>query len=79
MYAGDRSQSVSDFEANYDWTLTTNWYEDIYIDPDSVNRSIGYTMYITLKSNALFSNVTMDTSYGDTSTIGKHSTSCLYY
>lgn len=71
MYAGDQSQSVSDVEDNYDWTLTTDWYEDIFIDPTSVNRSIGYTMYITLKSNASFSNVTIDTSYGDTSTVGK--------
>ena len=71
MYAGYQSQSVSDVEDNYDWTLTTDWYEDIFIDPALVNRSIGYgTMYITLKSNASFSNVTIDTSYGDTSTTG---------
>ncbi len=72
MYAGDQSQSVSDVEGNYDWTIMTDWYKDIFIDPASVNRSIGYTtMYITLKSNASFSNVTIDTSYGDTSTVGK--------
>ena len=71
LYAGYQSQSVSDVEDNYDWTLTTDWYEDIFIDPAMVNRSVGYgTMYITLKSNASFSNVTIDTSYGDTSTIG---------
>ena len=67
MYAGYQSQSVSDVEDNYDWTLTTDWYKDIFIDPALVNRS----MYITLKSNASFSNVTIDTSYGDTSTTGK--------
>lgn len=72
MYAGYQSQSVSDVEDNYDWILTTDWYKDIFIDPAFVNHSVGYTtMYITLKSNASFSNVTIDTSYGDTSTIGK--------
>ena len=70
MYAGDQSQSVSDTESNYDWTLTTSWYEDIFINPASVNRSVGNTLYITLKSNASFTNVTIDTSYGDTSTLG---------
>ena len=70
MYAGDQSQSVSDTESNYDWTLTTSWYEDIFINPASVNRSVGNTLYITLKSNSSFSNVTIDTSYGDTSTLG---------
>ena len=78
LYAGDQAQSVSDIEGNYDWTLTTNWYKDIFIDPASVNRSIGNTVYITLKGNASYSNVTIDTSYGDTSTIGTAYTQAMH-
>ena len=78
LYVGDQAQSVNDVEGNYDWTLTTDWYKDIFIDPALVNRSIGYTMYITLKGNASFNNVTIDTSYGDTSTIG-NTQAIIYY
>ena len=70
FYATDQSQSVSEVEGNYDWTLTTNWYKDIFIDPALMNRSAGNSLYITLLGNASYSNVTVETSYGDTSTVG---------
>ena len=70
MYASDRSQSPSEIEGNYDWIVTTDWYEDMFINPAMMNHSIGNIMFITLKGNATYTNVTIDISFGDTSTTG---------
>ena len=72
MYASDQSQSPSEIEGSYNWVMTTDWYEDIFINPAMMNRSIGNTMFITLKGNATYSNVTINTSFGDTSTTGRY-------
>ena len=64
FFSTDPSQS----RGNEGLIAATTWYSDAFIDP--ANFSYGTTLYITLLSNALRSDVSIEASYGDISTKG---------
>ena len=72
-YASDTSQRPNSLD--YVWTLLITEYDDVFIDPSSLSRTPGSTLYITLEGIATNNNFTLNTTYGDTSITGQHTRS----
>ena len=71
-YASDTSQRPDSLD--YVWTLLITDYDDAFIDPSTLGRTRGSTLYITLEGMATNNNYTLNTTYGDTSITGKYET-----
>ena len=69
-YASDTSQRPNSLD--YVWTLTISDYDDVFIDPSSLGRTQGSTLYITLEGSNTNNNYTLNTTYGNTSITGLH-------
>ena len=67
-YASDTSQRPNSLD--YVWTLTISDYDDVFIDPSTLGRTQGSTLYITLEGSNTNNNYTLNTTYGDTSITG---------
>ena len=68
-YISDTSQQPNGMD--YVWTLLIADYDDIFIDPSTLGRTPGSTLYITLEGVATNNNYTLNTTYGDTSITGQ--------
>ena len=67
-YASDTSQRPNSLD--YVWTLTISDYDDVFIDPSTLGRTPGSTLYITLEGTNTNNNYTLNTTYGNTSITG---------
>ena len=54
LYASDLTQSPS--SGSYVWTVQTSGYTEIFLNPLTLGRTPGSTVYVTLKGQATTSN-----------------------
>ena len=52
------------------WNLVISEYDDDFLDPSSLGRTSGTTLYITLEGVDANNEFTLNTTYGDTSITG---------
>lgn len=67
-YASDTNPRPSG--TDYVWTLVINDYDDAFLDPSTLGRTPGSTLYIGLQGVNTVNNFTLDTTTGDTSIQG---------
>lgn len=67
-YASDTNRRPS--STSYVWTLLITDYDDSFLDPSSLGRAPGSTVYIALQGVNAVNNFTMNTTIGDTSIQG---------
>lgn len=64
-YASDLTQNPT-AEQGYVWTVTTSGYVDIFLDPSTLNRNAGSSLYIALEGSSASTNTyTFSSSTGD--------------
>ena len=61
VYASD--QTTTPNEAFYDWTIETDGYSDVFLDPDDVNRD---TVYVAIEGEDTDNDFTFVSEEGDT-------------
>lgn len=83
-YASDRIESPNE-DRGYDWKIETDRYADVFLDPASLGRPAGSSVYVSLQGVQATNTFTLDTTFGDTSTTGEqsylykqHTDSCSY-
>ena len=69
-YASDRTESPNE-QRGYDWMIETTWYSDDFIDPTSLGRSAGSTVFISCEGVQDTNTFKIDTSEGDRATESK--------
>ena len=52
------------------WTLLISEYDDAFLNPSTLGRTPGTTLYITLEGVDTSNEFTLNTTYGDTSITG---------
>ena len=62
-YASDRYENTN--EELYDWTLTVSAYADIFIDPNTLGRTPGTYMYVSLEGVQNSNAYTLNSASGD--------------
>ncbi|MCG8626885.1 MAG: hypothetical protein MJE68_33395 [Proteobacteria bacterium] len=67
-YASDTSQRPNAMDNV--WNLVISEYDDDFLDPFSLGRTPGTTLYITLEGVDTNNEFTLNTTYGDTSITG---------
>lgn len=67
-YASDTNQRPNAMDNV--WTLLISEYDDAFLDPSSLGRTPGTTLYITLEGVDTSNEFTLNTTYGDTSITG---------
>ena len=63
-YASDLIQNPNE-EQGYVWKVTTSGYIDVFLDPDSLTRIAGSTLYVALEGADLSNNYTFNSTTGD--------------
>lgn len=64
-YASDVTQNPT-ADQGYVWTVTTSGYVDIFLDPSTLNRNAGSSLYIALEGSSASTNTfTFSSSTGD--------------
>ena len=67
-YASDTNRRPS--STNYVWTLLITEYDDIFLDPSTLGRTPGSTLYIALQGVNTVNNFTLSATIGDTTIQG---------
>ena len=67
-YASDTSRRPS--STSYVWTILITDYDDVFLDPSTLGRTPGSTLYIALQGVNAVNNFTLNTTIGDTSIQG---------
>ena len=67
-YASDTNQRPNAMDNV--WSLLISEYDDAFLDPSSLGRTPGTTLYITLEGVDTSNEFTLNTTYGDTSITG---------
>lgn len=67
-YASDRVRNPD--ESDYEWRIETDRYSDAFIDPSTLGRPAGDSLYVALKGTQLNNTFTLDSTTEDTSTTG---------
>lgn len=68
-YASDTNRRPS--SRSYVWTLVITDYDDSFLDPSTLGRTPGTSVYIALQGINAVNTFTMNTTIGDTSIEGK--------
>ena len=63
-YASDLIQRPNE-EQGYVWMVTISAYLDVFLDPGSLNRPAGSSLYITLEGSQTSNNFNLNSSTGD--------------
>ena len=63
-YASDLIQNPND-EQGYVWRVTAAGYIDVFLDPDSLSRTAGSSLYIGLEGVDMINNYTLNSTTGD--------------
>ena len=69
-YASDTNRNPSSEE--YIWRLFISGYNDSYIDPSSLERVAGDSLFIAIEGNSSTNNFTLNSTSGDTSIKGTY-------
>lgn len=64
LYASD--QTTTPNEAFYDWMIETDGSDDVFLDPDDVDRTIGDTVYVAIEGEGTNNEFTFVAEEGDT-------------
>ena len=63
-YASDLIQNPND-DQGYVWRVTSSGYIDVFLDPTSLNRPAGTTLYVALEGSSSSSSFTLSATSGD--------------
>lgn len=63
-YASDLIQNPND-DQGYVWRVTSSGFIDTFLDPSSLNRPAGTTLYVALEGSASSSSFTLGVTSGD--------------
>ena len=63
-YASDLTQNPNE-EQGYVWKVTSSEYIDVFLDPDSLTRAAGSSLYVALEGMDLSNNYTFNSTTGD--------------
>ena len=68
-YASDTNRNPS--SRDYIWRLFISEYDDSYIDPTTLGRAAGSSLFIAIEGTEAMNSFTLNTTVGDTSIAGK--------
>lgn len=63
-YASDLIQNPND-DQGYVWRVTSSGFIDVFLDPSSLNRPTGTTLYVALEGSSSSSSFTLSATSGD--------------
>ena len=63
-YASDLIQNPNE-QQGYVWKVTATDYIDVFLDPDSLTRTVGSTLYVGLEGADLSNNFSLNSTTGD--------------
>ena len=69
LYASDINQSPS--SGNYVWTIQASDYTEIFLNPVSLGRVLGSTVYVILQGQATATNYIVQVNSGNTLSTGE--------
>ena len=69
-YASDRYRNPNQY--SYDWFVNVRNYWEVYIDPRDISRPVGSFLYIAIVGANATNMYQVNSSSGDTLTVGKH-------
>ena len=75
-YASDRVLNPSE-DNGYDWKIETSGFVDTFLDPASLGRPAGAAVFIALQGVLVANNFTLNSTSGNTETIGKNNPHAL--
>ena len=70
-YASDRIPNPSE-DNGYDWKIEASGFVDTFLDPASLGRQAGVAVFIALQGVLDANNFTLNSTTGNTETIGEH-------
>ena len=63
-YASDLIQNPND-EQGYVWKVTSSGFVNVFLDPSSLNRPVGSTLYVALEGSSSSNSFTLSATSGD--------------